>query len=98
MPVCCGNGMKSPSLLVQCRLHSREAIKDDSEIHSACCGRNLVEEPRVDALDLPYIWADLGQRFHRGAYFVRADNAAEAINDHALAAWSKRKAMELGTN
>ena len=33
-----------------------------------------------------------------GTYFVRADNAAEAINDHALAAWAKRKAMELGTN
>jgi hypothetical protein len=52
----------------------------------------------VDALNLPYIWADLGRRFRMGSYFARADNAAEAINDHALAAWSKRKAMELGTN
>ena len=85
-------------LLAQCRLHSRESIKDESEIYSACRGRNLVEEPSVDALDLPYIWADLGRRFRMGTYFVRADNAAEAINDHALAAWSRRKAMELGAN
>ena len=33
-----------------------------------------------------------------GTYFVPADSAAEAINDHALAAWSRRKAMELGAN
>jgi hypothetical protein len=29
-------------LLAQCRLHSRESIRDESEIYSACRGRNLV--------------------------------------------------------
>ena len=98
MPVRYGKGMKSASCSRSVVFTAEKSIKDESEIYSACRGRNLVEEPSVDALDLPYIWADLGRRFRMGTYFVRADNAAEAINDHALAAWSRRKTMELGAN
>jgi hypothetical protein len=82
-------------LLRQCRLHSHESIKNDSEIYSASSERRLDEEPSVDALDLPHIWIDLGRRFHSAAYFARAGDAAEAIKDHALAVWAKRKAGEL---
>ena len=84
-------------LLARCRLHSRESIKDESEIYSACHKWNLAEEPSVNAFNLPYIWIHLGRRFRQGTYFARAGNAAEAINDRALAAWAKRKAMELRT-
>jgi hypothetical protein len=84
--------------LAQCRRRSREAIADDGEIYSASAGRSLDERPSVDALDLPYVWADLGRLCSRSEYFVRAAAAAAAVNDHALAAWAKRKAAELGVN
>ena len=81
--------------LVECRRHSREAIQDDSEVYSACPLRSLVDRPSVDALDLPYVWAELGRRFYRSTYFARAGEAAEAVKDQALAAWAKRKAADL---
>ena len=49
----------------------------------------------IDALDLPFVWADLGLRFHRSIYFARGGEAAEAVKDQALAAWAKRKAVDL---
>jgi hypothetical protein len=64
----------------------------------ACPSLSLVDRPSVDALGLPYIWADLGRRFHRSVYFSRAGEAAEAIKDEALAAWAKRKAADLPVN
>jgi hypothetical protein len=85
-------------LLAQCGLRSRESIKNDSEIYSDRHKRNLVERPSVDGLDLPYIWADLRRRFQLETYFLRAESAARAINDRALAVWAKRKAMELPTS
>jgi predicted GTPase len=84
--------------LAQCRRHSQEAIRNDSEVYSASAGLCLDEKPSVDAVDLPYIWADLGRLHHRSRYFARAGEAAEAINDHALAAWTERKAAELRAN
>lgn len=84
--------------LAQCWRHSQDTIRDDSEVYSACRGPSLNERPSVDALDRPYVWADLGRRFHCSSYFVRATKAAEAINDHALAVWAKRKAAELRAN
>jgi AAA ATPase domain len=84
--------------LAQCRRRSQEAIKDDSEVYSVAAGRRLDERPSVDALDLPYVWADLGRLHFCSRYFARADEAAEAVNDHALAAWAKIKAAELRAN
>ncbi len=84
--------------LAQCRRRSREAITDDGEIYSASAGRSLDERPSVDALDLPYVWADRGRLCSCSEYFARAAAAAAAVNDHALAAWAKRKTADLGVN
>jgi AAA ATPase domain len=80
--------------LAQCRRHSRAKITD-GEVISDRPEQNLNETPRVDTRDLPYVWADLGRRFRRSIYFVRASEAAETINDRALAVWARRKAEEL---
>lgn len=42
-----------------------------------------------------YIWAELGRRFGSAVYFMRAGEAAEPINDAALAAWAKYRAAKL---
>jgi AAA ATPase domain len=81
--------------LMQCRRHSQEAIRNDSEVYSASAGICLDEKPSVDTVDLPYAWADLGRVNPCGRYFAHAAEAAEAINDRALAAWAKRKAAQL---
>jgi hypothetical protein len=75
--------------LDQCRLRSRKAIEDDSEVYAVAAGRNLEERPNVDALDLPYIWAELARRHSCARYFALAAEAAEVINDQGLAAWAK---------
>jgi hypothetical protein len=46
--------------LSQCGLHCQTIIMDDSEVYSAPPRQNLDERPSVDALDLPYVWAELG--------------------------------------
>ncbi len=84
--------------LTQCWRHSQDTIRDDSEVYSACLGQSLNERPSVSALDLPYLWVDLGRRFRCTRYLERATKAADAINDHALAVWAKRKAAELRAN
>jgi hypothetical protein len=81
--------------LAQCRRHDQDTIRDDNEVYAAFQPQNLDETPSVDPLDLPYVWADLGRRFRCSRYFMGASGAASAINDHALAAWAKRKAAEL---
>jgi hypothetical protein len=83
--------------LSQCRRHSQAAVTDDGEVYSAQPPQNLEQKPNVDALDLPYAWADLGRRFRSSTYFLRASEAAEAINDTALAAWAQRKAKDTRT-
>jgi hypothetical protein len=84
--------------LAQCRRRSQEAITDDSEIYSASGRRSLDERPSVDALELPHVWAALGRLCSCSEYFVRAAAAADAVNDHAMAAWAKCMAAELGVN
>lgn len=91
-------GHESPEIAQQlslCRRHSRGVIATDGEVYSAYEAKRLLERPSVTARDLPYVWAELGRRFARRAYFLRAGEAAGAINDDALAAWAKRKATEL---
>jgi hypothetical protein len=83
--------------LAQCWRHSQAEITDD-KIYSARREQNLDEKPNVAGLDLPYVWADLGRRFRYSRYFVRVSEAAEAINDRALATWAKHKAAELDVN
>jgi hypothetical protein len=81
--------------LAECRRRDQGAIAEDYEVYSCRPSLSLVNRPSVDALDLPYVWADLGRRFDRGVYFVRAAEAAERIRDQALAAWAKHKAADL---
>lgn len=80
--------------LAQCQRHSRDAVQGDSEVYAASQRPSLDEKPNVELLDLPYVWADLGLRYPRSIYFSRASDAAEAVNDHALAAWARRKALQ----
>lgn len=82
--------------IAQCRDHMQKSITDDGEIYAVSEGREIDRRPNVGALDLPYVWAELGRVHSCGKYFTRAAEAAEAINDPALATWAKRKATELG--
>jgi hypothetical protein len=84
--------------LDQCRSHCQEAIEDDRNVYAVSRERNLDERPSVDALDLPYVWADLGRLRSCSKYFERAANAANAINDRALAFWAQRKATDIKAN
>ena len=63
------------------------------EISAEAAELRLDEEPAVNALRLPEVWLRLGHRFGSAAYFIRTAEAAEAINDHALAAWAKKLAQ-----
>jgi hypothetical protein len=84
--------------LGQCRDRSQKAIKDDSNVYAVSGGRILDERPSVDALDLPYVWAELGRVRTCSKYYERAAQAATAANDHALAFWAQRKATEICAN
>jgi hypothetical protein len=77
------------------RRTQKKTLPDDSDVYVASAGKNLDEVPTVDALDLPDVWAELGRRDSCARYFERASEAAQAINDDALAAWARRKAAEL---
>jgi hypothetical protein len=80
--------------LAECRRHSQRAILDDRNVYAACAERNLDEQPSANLLDLPYLWAELGRVRDCKEYFARAAEAAEAINDRALAAWARHKVAE----
>lgn len=84
--------------LLQCRRRSRHIIADDREVYSGVRVHRLDETPNVDALDLPYIWADLGRLHCTARYFKYASEAAVAVNDTALADWARRKAEEFAPN
>lgn len=84
--------------LLQCRRHSQDVIADDAEPCSGERAACLDERPNVDALDLPFVWIDLGRRHRAGSYFARASVAAAAVNDRALADWARRKAAQLAAN
>jgi hypothetical protein len=96
MPVRYGKGMKSASCSRSVVFTAEKASGTRAKSIPPVVGGTLLAER--GCAGSAFIWADLGRRFRMGTYFVRADNAAEAINDHALAAWSRRKAMELGAN
>jgi hypothetical protein len=51
---------------------------------------------RVDALRLPAVWLRLGRRYCSSRYFLRAAEAAEAINDRILARFARHEAEEAG--
>jgi CheY-like chemotaxis protein len=80
--------------LAQCRRRSQSAITDEGEVYADFTRMDLDKRPQIDALDLPYVWAELGRSYSCGEYFARAAEAAEAVNDSALAAWARRKAAE----
>ena len=82
-------------LLAQCRLHGKTTIHDDDSVYSMWRGRSLEEKPDIDALNLPYAWAELARVCHSRGYFLRASEAAAAINDTALCAWARHKADEV---
>jgi hypothetical protein len=77
--------------LDQCRRHSRAIIENDQEIYAEAAKHDIDRSPSVNALNLPYIWAELGRRECSKRYFERAAEAAEAINDQGFAIWAKRK-------
>jgi hypothetical protein len=80
--------------LAQCRRRSQSSITDEREVYDDFTRMDLAKCPQIDALDLPYIWAELGRSYSCSEYFARAADAAEAVNDSALAAWARRKAAE----
>ncbi len=82
--------------LAECRRRSQKVLEDDGAIESASAPP-LDTQPQVTALSLPNVWAQLGRAHHRARYFVLAAQAAEAVNDNAMAGWAMRKAMEIGT-
>jgi hypothetical protein len=84
--------------LAECLRHADTTIANDSVTHLGCRAQNIDLRPSVDMHDLPYVWAELGRRFHCGTYFARASKAAEVINDPALAAWAKSEAEQSRTN
>ncbi len=81
--------------LAECRRRSRKTLKNNDEIEAALAQTSLDTNPRVTALGLPNVWAELGRAHRCGRYFVRAAQAAEAINDGAMVAWAMRKAREM---
>jgi hypothetical protein len=78
--------------LDQCRRHCRAIIENDQEIYAEAAKHDIERTPSVDALDLPYVWAELGRRQTSKIYFKRAAEAAEAVNDQGFAIWANRKA------
>ncbi len=55
---------------------------------------SVEEKPAVDAVRLPEVWAELGRRHCSARHFGRTAAAADAVNDHPLAAWARRKAAQ----
>jgi hypothetical protein len=77
--------------------NNQKTLSDDDEIYAASAPIHLDTQPQVASLDLPNIWAELGRAHACRGYFVLAAQAAEAINDGAMASWAMRKAMEIDT-
>jgi hypothetical protein len=75
--------------LEQCRCRSRSVITDARQIYNSFRPSSVDEKPNVGALDLPYVWSQLGCRHSDSAYFPRAAEAAETIHDSAMAHWAK---------
>jgi hypothetical protein len=88
---------QSDQRLAECRRRNQKTLSDDDEIYAASAPIHLDTQPQVASLDLPNIWAELGRAHACRGYFVLAAQAAEAINDGAMASWAMRKAMEIDT-
>ncbi len=76
------------------RLRRCESRLSGAAINEAAilAGKDLDETPAVGALQLPAAWARLGLLYGSASCFRRAAEAAEAIEDQALAAWAREKA------
>jgi hypothetical protein len=71
--------------LADCRRHLGTASATEDSL-------DLEASPAVDGVRLPDVWLQLGERFGAARYFRRAAEAAEAINDPALAARARDRA------
>jgi hypothetical protein len=82
--------------LAECRLRSQVVVADESTIEKRRFTElDLEKRPSVDCLRLPEIWIHLGERHASAKYFLRAAEAAEAINDRALAALASARVRQL---
>jgi hypothetical protein len=77
--------------LRRCENRLSGAVIDEATILAA---KDPDESPAVDALQLPAVWARLGLLYGSAPCFRRAAEAAEAIEDRALAAWARKKASQ----
>jgi hypothetical protein len=76
--------------LAECR---RRCLGAQLEVPTAVGTCSLEENPAVDALRIPEVWIRLGLRHECAEYFLRAAEAARAINDDPLAEWATGRAM-----
>jgi hypothetical protein len=65
------------------------------EMTEAAAAAQFDESPAVDALRLPEVWLHLGYRHRSAEYFQRAAEAAEVINNRAVAEWARKRARLL---
>jgi hypothetical protein len=80
--------------LAQClsRTNDTDSTTDAAVQGQALVTEELAEHPMVDALRLPELWFRLGALYDSPRYFLRAADAAEAINDAPMARRAREKA------
>lgn len=79
--------------LAACRRRGGDASIPTQQTHGTL---DLETHPAVDALRLPEVWIALGETRRCAAYFRRAVEAAQAINDLGLAEWARDRAARYG--
>ena len=84
-------GPETAERLRRCESRLPGAVIDEASILAA---KDPDESPAVDALQLPAVWARLGLLYSSAPCFRRAAEAAEAIEDRALAAWARKKSCQ----
>jgi len=77
--------------LRRCQSRLPGATIDEAAVLAA---KDPDESPAVDALQLPLAWARLGLLYGSAPCFRSAAEAAEAIEDQALAVWARKKARQ----
>jgi hypothetical protein len=84
--------------LAECIGRSRPVLDDEAKIIEVEAAKNedIETRPMVDMRRLPEVWLNLAYRHAFKEYFLRAAEAAEAINDHALADWARSEASNHG--
>ena len=82
------------SRLAECVRRSRPVLDDAAKMVEVEAAKNedIETRPMVDMRRLPAVWLHLAYRHASREYFLRAAEAAEAINDRALAKWARREA------